>query len=116
MERMPYPTDENGVPYAPVDLDKCYEVCLKGAKSTNRHHLAYPRREHNSLLTRSYRESACMIIRACVCKHDELHATYDPPTLPSPRVMTDVAQGDIFPTEAEVFIRTKEYLNLENTA
>lgn len=114
MERIPYPVDEDGVPYAPQDIGQCYEECLKGAKSTNRHHLGYPRKEYTTATEKAYRESGSMVVRACICKHEELHHTYEPPAKPSVQVMRDVAQGDIHPREAQVWIKTKSLLNLEN--
>lgn len=113
-ERIPYPVDERGIPYAPQGIAECYEVCLKGIKTTDRHHLAFERKRYQDSTGRNYRESASMILRACVCKHQDLHATYLPPQRPMSQAMHDVAQGDYEPKEAEVWIRTKAEVNHDN--
>lgn len=114
--RLPYPLDERGVPVKPLDLDVCYDVCLRGIFDTNRHHLAFERRSYKGAVERGYRESGSMIVKACVCKHASLHETYLPPKKPSISVMRSVANGEITPTETEIFIRSRELVNLENTA
>lgn len=117
MEKPPYPSDERGLPVVPPR--ECYEVCLRGAKTANKHHLAFNRRMYTSSLERAYRESACMIVRMCACRHDALHATYDPPVMPEAAVMRGVIAGNILPpTELEagiqVEIRTQQTINEEN--
>lgn len=114
--KLPYPLDERGVPVKPVGLDECYDVCLNGIKTTNRHHLAFERRRYRTPIERNYRENGNMVVKACVCKHADLHSTYLPPKKPDAHTMCDIAQGDIAPTEAVVFIRTKEQVNMENVS
>lgn len=114
--KLPYPLDERGVPVKPLDLDVCYDVCLRGIFDTNRHHLAFERRRYKGAVERGYRESGSMIVKACVCKHASLHETYLPPKKPDVHTMYDIIQGDYAPQEAEVFIRSRELVNLENTA
>lgn len=108
MERLPYPTDEKGVPVTPTNLNECYEMCLRGAKSTDRHHLAFERRNYKTTLEKRYRNCATMVVEACVCKHRELHDTYLPPEKPSTDVMYQVIRGQHEPVEQEVFIRPRE--------
>lgn len=114
--RIPYPLDGNGIPLKPIGLNECYDVCLNGGKSQNRHHLGFERKNYKTPPERGYRDSASMIVKACICKHADLHSTYLPPKKPSTAVMYDVIQGDIVPTEAVVFIRSKEQINQENVA
>lgn len=98
---------------SPVGLNECYETCLRGVKDTNKHHLAFERRQYKSPTEKAYRESACMKVAACVCKHVELHAMYLPPQKPDIHTMHDVIQGDVAPIEAPVFIRPRNDDNLE---
>jgi len=49
-----------------------------------------------------------MVIRVCACKHSDFHATYLPPIKPDAHTMYDVIQGDVVPTEQEVFIRSRD--------
>lgn len=105
--RFPCPIDEHGVPLIPEDFNVCYDVCLKGIKYTNRHHLGHPRAEHKAPIERQYREVGSMVVGACVCKHADYHNTYLPPRKPSRQVMIDVAAGDIVPTVAPVIIRSR---------
>lgn len=112
-ERMAYPTDERGVPYAPKDFSVCYDICLKGIKQTDRHHLQN-RSSCETRTEKAYSESGSMIIRACICKHQDLHATYEAPEIPDVHTMHDVIQGDLAPREAEVWVRTKEEVNRDN--
>lgn len=111
MERPQYPTDERGLPVIPPT--ECYQICLNGIKDTNRHHLAFNRRMYRSSLERAYREATGMVLRMCVCRHRDLHATYEPPRPPSAAVMREVVAGQVLPpTEemagVEVFIRERE--------
>ena len=112
--RLPCPVDTRGVPLVPDDFNVCYELCLKGIRDTNRHHLFYPRNEYKGLHERKARESGSMIVRACVCKHSSYHATYLPPKKPDQSTLCDIAQGELQPSVQEVFIRSKEQMNLEN--
>lgn len=105
--RRPCPVDEHGIPLIPEGIGECYEVCMKGAMSQNRHHLSYPRVEHRDFPSRHYREAGSMVVKACVCKHADYHSTYLPPRKPSRQVMIDVAQGDLVPQEALVYIRER---------
>lgn len=114
--RLPCPVDALGVPIIPEDFDVCYDLCLRGIQDTNRHHLLYPRREYKGLHERHARETGAMVVKSCICKHSDYHATYLPPKKPDHHTLCDIAQGDLQPTEATVFIRTKELVNLENTA
>lgn len=114
--RIPYPLDEKGVPICPEGLGECYDVCLRGIRDTNKHHLAFNRASYKSQPERWYREAPGMVIGACVCKHADLHATYLPPSKPSIHVMHDIIQGDIEPTVAQVFIRSRNDSNLESLA
>lgn len=99
MNRERWPT-VNGLPVVPDP--ECYEVCPNRSPFHNQHHLAFPRREHHSSLERSYRNAASMVVKMCMCKHQDLHATYSPPIKPSPDVMRQVIQGQLQPpTEAE---------------
>ncbi len=111
--RRPYPLDTNGLPISPDGIGECYEVCLRGAKQTNTHHLTWPRASYRGKPERAYRETACMKVAACVCKHADVHATYLPPQPPDVHTMYDVVQGDIQPQVAEVFIRPRNDANLE---
>jgi len=114
--RLPHPLDERGVPVKPTNLAECYDVCLKGTKDTNRHHIAFNRANYKTPAERNYRECSSMIMRVCMCKHSDFHATYLPPSKPDIHVMYDVIQGDYQPTEQVVFIRSRELVNLDNTA
>jgi len=114
--RMPCPVDERGIPIVPEDFGVCYDLCLRGLRETNRHHLLFPRREYRGLHERHARESGSMIVQACICKHSDYHGTYLPPKKPDHHTLCDIAQGDAGPTEAVVFIRSKETVNLENVS
>ncbi len=105
-----YPTDERGVPFKPEGIDECYDICLDpNGKDTNRHHLAFDRAKYRTSIERQYRECGSMVVQACKCKHSDLHNTYSPPLMPDRPVMVDVADGDITPTEAHVYIRRRDY-------
>lgn len=111
MERPSYPVSELGLPVIPPI--ECYSVCLKGIKDTDKHHLAFNRKQYRSSLERAYRESSGMVIRMCMCRHRDLHSMYEPPRAPSEAVMKQVISGQVLPpTEAqagvEVFIRERE--------
>lgn len=106
--RKPYPLNDRGLPVMPLGIETCYEECRLPQADSNRHHLAFPRSEYKHPIERQYRESGIMIVRACVCKHADLHNTYKPPTMPSRMAMIDVVQGDIRPDVAEVFIRRRD--------
>ena len=110
--RRPYPLDQRGLPISPEGIGECYEVCLRGIHETNTHHLAWPRAEHKGKPKREYREAAYMKVAACVCKHADLHAIYLPPKPPDVHTMYDVVQGDIQPTVAPVFIRSRNDMNV----
>lgn len=112
--RKPCPVDSNGLPLIPADIADCYDTCLKGAKTTNKHHLLHPRVEYKNLFERSARELGDMVIKACVCKHSSYHATYLPPVKPSRETLINISQGNIIPTVAEVYIRSKVVENEEN--
>lgn len=114
--RMPCVIDEHGIPVVPEAFSECYEVCLRGVKETNRHHLFYPRREYRGFPDRQARETGSMIVNACVCKHSDYHSTYLPPKKPDRHTLCDIAQGDFQPSTQPVFIRSKERTNMENTA
>lgn len=105
--RKPYPLDDRGLPLLPSGIETCYEECRLPENGTNRHHLAFPRCEYKNPVERQYRESGIMIVKACLCRHSDLHNTYRPPKIPERMAMIDVIQGDIKPDEAEVFIRRK---------
>lgn len=111
--RIPYPLDERGIPISPEGIGECYEMCLRGVHEVNKHHLAFNRVNYKSKPERGYREAQGMVVGACVCKHADLHATYLPPAKPDIHTMYDVAQGDIQPTVAPVFIRSRNDSNLE---
>lgn len=106
--RKPCPIDSNGIPLIPADIADCYDTCLKGAKTTNKHHLLHPRVEYKNLFERSARELGDMVIKACVCKHSDYHATYLPPRKPRHQTLVDVAQGDLKPQVANVYIRGRD--------
>ncbi len=110
--RRPYPLSERGLPLIPEGIGECYEVCLRGIKEQNRHHLVFPRAEYRTSPRRGYREAGSMVIKACMCKHADLHATYLPPKPPDVHTMHDVIQGDVVPVEAPVFIRPRNDDNL----
>jgi hypothetical protein len=110
--RRPYPLDDRGLPLVPEGIGDCYDICLRGIKEQNRHHSAWPKAEHRTPPKRGYREAASMIVKACVCKQADLHATYLPPKQPSIHTMYDVIQGDIAPIEAPVFIRSRNEANV----
>lgn len=117
-ERFPYPTDDRGIPVIPNDL-QCYELCLKGAKQHNKHHLQN-RSEAKNALERQYSNAASMIIKMCMCRHEDLHSTYAPPRKPNRAIMEAVARGEIVPLYAyeagvEVNIRTKAQMTAETT-
>lgn len=114
MERYPYPTDGRGVPLLPDNLGECYDVCFLGCMSQDRHHLAFNSGEYRSGTERAYREAGSMVIKACICRHRDLHSTYYAPTKPDAQTMRGIAQDDLQPTEAEVWIRSKEMVMLEN--
>lgn len=104
-----YPTDEQGVPFKPEGLDECHDVCFRpDGKQQDKHHLAWPRDRYRTSVERQYRECGSMVIKACRCKHIELHNTYRPPKMPDRMAMIDVVQGDIRPDVAEVFIRRRD--------
>lgn len=105
--------DAEGLPVVPIDIGECYELCLRGIREQNRHHMAHRRRDYKTSLERAYRESDAMVVGACVCKHADYHATYLPPPKPGAEVMRGVIQGLIEPTVAEVFIRPRNQANLE---
>ena len=105
--RLPHPMDERGLPIKPSNLGECYDVCLRRAKSTNRHHLAFERKNYKTPVERNYRECGAMLMQACRGKHSDYHATYLPPAKPDVHTMYDVIQGDVVPTEAVVFIRQR---------
>lgn len=106
--RKPCPVDENGIPFIPADLAICYDTCLKGVKTTNRHHLLHPRAEYKNLFERSARELGVMVVKACVCRHSDYHSTYLPPHKPSRQTLIDISQCDIKPQVANVYIRSRE--------
>lgn len=115
-ERVLYPVDERGIPYVPEGFNVCYEICLKGVKNRNRHHLQNRSTgKGERRLVKNYIETGSMIVRGCVCKHEDLHAQYDAPPLPDTQTMYDVVQGDLSPVEAPVNIRSRVLLNIENT-
>lgn len=105
--RLNYPLGDRGLPIMPEGIGTCYEECRQPVADNNRHHLAFPRSEYKHPIERQYRESGIMVVRACVCKHADLHNTYKPPKMPSRMAMIDVVQGDIRPDVTEVFIRRK---------
>ena len=105
--RKPYPLNDRGLPILPSGIDTCYEECRLSDQGINKHHLAFPRSEYKNPIERKYRESGLMIVRACLCKHADLHSTYKPPKIPDRMAMIDVIRGDIHPDESEVFIRTR---------
>ena len=111
MERgkLPCPIDENGLPLIPEGISECYEECYfdDDERDTNRHHLAHPRAEHRGSIQRAYRETGSMVIRACLCKHSDYHATYRPPHKPPKSTMLAVMRGELEPQEAQVFIRSR---------
>lgn len=111
--RRPYPLDERGLPVSPEGIGECYELCLRGIRETNRHHLAWPRSEYKAKPARQYRSAIGMIVDACVCKHADLHSTYLPPKQPDIHAMYDVVQGDLTPSVAEVYIRPRNQANIE---
>lgn len=111
--RRPYPLDERGVPVLPAELNVCYDICLRGIHDTNRHHLAFQRRDYKTPYERAYREAQSMVVAACICKHADLHATYLPPRKPDLNAMVGISKSAIQPTVAEVFIRPRNQANLE---
>jgi hypothetical protein len=117
MEKPTYPTDSYGLPVIP-DETACYEVCLKGATQKNKHHL-FNRSEANTALERRFCNAPSMVIRMCMCRHEDLHATYAPPETPTRAVMQAVIDGELAPVTASeagvtVNIRTKAQINEEN--
>lgn len=105
------PVDENGLPLVPEGFSECYEVCLRGVKETNKHHLLWPRNAYKAPKERQAREVGTMVVKACVCKHRDYHATYLPPKKPDQHTLCDIAQGDITPNETPVYIESRNYAN-----
>lgn len=105
--RFPCPVDERGLPLIPIDFNVCYDVCLKGIKHTNWHHLLHPRNAYKTPKERLARNASSAIVEACVCKHADYHNTYKPPHKPSHQTLTELAQGDIAPQEQLVYIRER---------
>lgn len=105
--RRPCLVDERGLPLVPEGFSECYDICLRGIKETNRHHLLWPRSDYKSAPERHARQSDCMIVESCVCKHSSYHATYLPPKKPGIHTLYDITQGDLQPSEAVVYIRER---------
>jgi hypothetical protein len=117
MEKPPYPVDKMGLPVMP-DNTACYEQCLKGARDRNRHHLAWERGDYHTSLENKYREMACMTIRICVCRHEDLHSSYSPPDKPTRGVMDSVVHDGLTPITASeagvtLYIRSKAQMTQE---
>lgn len=107
MERLPYPK-KFGIPILPAGIAECYETCRFGEPVTDTHHLHWPKANFRTPIERGYREAGQMVVDACRCKHEDLHATYHPPRKPNRQTMIDVAQTDLYPVEAEVYIRRRD--------
>jgi len=104
-----YPVDDQGVPFKPAGIGECYETCFRPeGKDTNRHHLSWPRDKYRTSIERQFRDAGSMVVQACMCKHSDLHASYNPPPMPDRFTMIDVADGDVTPQEVHVEIRRRD--------
>lgn len=110
--RKPCPVNEQGLPLVPERFSECYDICLRGIKEANRHHLLFPRSAYKSPVERHARQAPGMIVQACICKHLDYHANYLPPRKPDIHTLHDIAQGDLDPTTTFVEIRTRNESNV----
>jgi len=67
-------------------------MCRYPEPFEDNHHVYYPKREYSGSLERKYRNLGCHVVEICRCKHDEIHATEQPPDKPSTEVMVDAIE------------------------